>query len=384
MNKLFFTLLLLALAAYGQQQERVAIINTLDDRDSIGISELAYLTDKLRETAANVLPIERFGVMTTESIVAFLGSLENTVRVCKESSCLAELGRQVSADYVSQGRIGRFNDYLTIKVELYNVKSGNLMGSFAGSSKDISGLLALIEEKASDLFKRMLTEPKAPKPPEPSPEVVPVAPTTPQKPVDIAKIQALIKSNLKGLRKNKEQIQKESIGLSPKEIAALFEKNKMQSANLLGLLNGIGGLGLGSYIQGDITVGIIHSVIGAVSGALAIYTAINYNETGGYTCPNDKYPNFSTCEKEMEKQARKDEEQEEKATRKILIYGGIFAINWFASIYTPANYEKKYNKELKEALNDYSITVSFAPLIVPSNHPKNGTPAVGLAFNVRY
>jgi len=160
MNKLLFTLLLLALAAYGQMQERVAIINTLDDRDSIGFSELTYLTDRLRETAVNVLPSDKFGVMTTESIVAFLGSMDNTVKVCKEASCLAELGRKVSADYVAQGRIGRFNENLTIKVELYNVATGNLMGSFTGSSKDIANLLVLIDEKASDLFKKMLAEPK--------------------------------------------------------------------------------------------------------------------------------------------------------------------------------------------------------------------------------
>ncbi|MDR2584105.1 MAG: hypothetical protein LBC75_11540 [Fibromonadaceae bacterium] len=161
MNKLFFALLLLALAAYGQVQERVAIINTLDDRDSIGFSELTYLTDRLRETAVNVLPSERFGVMTTESIVAFLGSMENTVKVCKEASCLAELGRKVSADYVAQGRIGRFNEDLTIKVELYNVATGNLMGSFTGYFKDMYSLLALIDEKAPDLFKKMLAESKA-------------------------------------------------------------------------------------------------------------------------------------------------------------------------------------------------------------------------------
>jgi len=41
MNKFFFILLFLALAAYGQQQERVAIINTVDDRDSIGVSSSA-------------------------------------------------------------------------------------------------------------------------------------------------------------------------------------------------------------------------------------------------------------------------------------------------------------------------------------------------------
>jgi TolB-like protein len=187
MNKLFFTLLFLALTAYGRQ-ERVAIINTLDDYDSISVAELAYLTDKLREAAVNILPSERFGVMTTESIVAFLGSMENTVKVCKESSCLADLGRQVSADYVAQGRLGRFSNNLTIKVELYSVNSGNLMGSFVGSSKDVDGLLALIDEKSHDLFKRMLAEPKPimvekpevakiePEPAKPEPEVPKVKP----------------------------------------------------------------------------------------------------------------------------------------------------------------------------------------------------------------
>jgi len=157
-SKIFFILLFLALAAYGQMQERIAIINTMDDLDSISITNLAYLTDRLRETAVNVLPAERFGVMTTESIVAFLGSMENTVRVCKESSCLAELGRMVSADYVAQARIGRFNKNLTIKTELYSVRKGNLIGSFTGESKDIAGLRDIINEKAADLFKKMIEE----------------------------------------------------------------------------------------------------------------------------------------------------------------------------------------------------------------------------------
>jgi hypothetical protein len=80
-SKQFFILLFLAIAAYGQQ-ERVAIINTVDNHDSIGFSELAYLTDRLRETAVNVLPKPRYGIMTTESIVAFLGSQERAEKEC--------------------------------------------------------------------------------------------------------------------------------------------------------------------------------------------------------------------------------------------------------------------------------------------------------------
>jgi len=151
-----FILLFLALTAYGQQPARVAIINTVDDRDSIGTSDLAFLTNKLRETAVNVLPKERYGVMTTESIVAFFSSQEKAQKECKAASCLAELGRKVSADYVAQAHIGRFDKQLSINFDLYNVTSGNLIGSFAGYSKNIVGLLSIIDEKSPTLFQKML------------------------------------------------------------------------------------------------------------------------------------------------------------------------------------------------------------------------------------
>jgi len=154
MNRLPF-LLLLALAAYAQQQERVAVINTIDDGDSIGVHELIYLTDRLREIATNDLPKQRYSVMTMESIVAFLGSQERAEKECREASCLAELGRKVSADYVAQARIGRFNNSLTIKTELYGSRNGNLIGSFTGRSKDINGLLAIIDENSPILFKKL-------------------------------------------------------------------------------------------------------------------------------------------------------------------------------------------------------------------------------------
>jgi len=153
MKKLFLSLLVLALAAYGQ--ERIAILNTVDNIDSIHFTDLAYLTTKLRETAVNVLPKNKYGVMTTESIVAFLGSEDKAVKLCREATCIAEIGRKVSADYVAQARIGRFGGELTINFEIYNSKSGTLTGSFAGNSKTMFGLLAIIDEKTPELFKNM-------------------------------------------------------------------------------------------------------------------------------------------------------------------------------------------------------------------------------------
>jgi len=156
MNKQFLIpLLFLTLAVYGQQQERIAILNTVDDRDSIGFSDLNFLTTRFRETAINVLPKPRYAVMSVQSIVDFLGSEELAIKVCKETSCLAELGRKVSADYVAQARIGRFDKNLAIGVELYSSKNGTMVGSFTGNSENISGLLTIIDEKAPILFKKM-------------------------------------------------------------------------------------------------------------------------------------------------------------------------------------------------------------------------------------
>jgi hypothetical protein len=67
-----------------------------------------------------------------------------------------ELGRKITADYVAQGRIGRFGGDLTIKVELYHSMSGSLVASFTGNSKEVHGLLSILDAKAPEMFKKML------------------------------------------------------------------------------------------------------------------------------------------------------------------------------------------------------------------------------------
>jgi hypothetical protein len=156
MKKAATILALLCAAALAQQQERVAIINTVDNGEPpVGFLELSHLTDRFREAANNVLPKPRYAVMSTESIIAFLGSQEQAAKVCNESSCLAEIGRKVSADYVAQARIGRFEGDFTIKAELYSSKSGTMVGSFTGDSKSLQGLRNIIDEKASILLRKL-------------------------------------------------------------------------------------------------------------------------------------------------------------------------------------------------------------------------------------
>jgi TolB-like protein len=360
-------LLFLAVVAYGQQ-ERVAIISTVDDRDSIGFSDLAYLTDRLRETAVNVLPKSHYGVMTTESIVAFLGSQERAAKECKEASCLAELGRKVNADYVAQGRIGRFSDNLTIKVELYSSKSGNLISSFTGNSKDIFNLLYIVDEKAPDLFKKMpgtsdgsttVSPPaanntsKAEKKKTAADELANMEPRE--------KVQKLIKA---GIRKNKEKIQKESSYLSSADRDALYEKNKKKGAGGWAALDFFVGFGLGSYIQGNIGFGVTQSVL----DVLGYYILLVASEMD---TKEDDYCSGYYCEYE----------KSDDYIMPLMVSCAILGTSRIMSLIFPFVHQKKYNRALKDTLqNSNNVSYSIDPLIVP----KNGVPAVGLALNLRY
>jgi hypothetical protein len=136
-----------------------------DGEPSIEFLALSHLTAKFREVASNILPKASYGIMTQQSIVDRLGSEEQAVKMCREAICLADLGRKVNADYIAQARIGRFSGNLTIKIELYDVRSGNLIASVTSDSKDVQGLLAVLEAKTPDLFKKMPGVSVEPSPP---------------------------------------------------------------------------------------------------------------------------------------------------------------------------------------------------------------------------
>ena len=130
----------------------VAVLETVSEKDVIGRSEKMFLTDKLRERANAVLPAYMgYIVMTRENIIAMLPpgkSLEDC-----EGDCIAETGKNISADYVAQARVGQFGSQFTLTMELYETAGSNLIGSFTTRKPDADSLLAEIENKADDIFK---------------------------------------------------------------------------------------------------------------------------------------------------------------------------------------------------------------------------------------
>ena len=154
MKKALMLLLFLSLATMAQ---KVAIINTMDDgTPPVAALDLSHLTDRLREIARKTLPQRSYDVMSQQTIQGLYTSNDEMIKACSVAEgCLVKIGREISAEYICQGRIGRFEKDYTIKVELYESLSGNLVDSFTGQSKNISGLLAILNEKAPDMFRRM-------------------------------------------------------------------------------------------------------------------------------------------------------------------------------------------------------------------------------------
>lgn len=149
MKRLSIIVLLLALNCFAVQY--VAVLETIGASTKVNRDERLILTDELRRIAVENLPSYMgYTIMTRENINAMLPP-GKSVEDC-EGVCLVETGKNISADYVVQARIGSFGKSLSVTVELYETASGKLMSSVIGRGKDVEALLTVIENKTPAMF----------------------------------------------------------------------------------------------------------------------------------------------------------------------------------------------------------------------------------------
>ncbi len=179
------------------------------------------------------------------------------------------------------------------------------------------------------------------------------------------KVQRLIKA---GVKKNKEEIQKESFYLSLSDKESLYNKNRKRGAGGWAALDFFVGFGSGSYIQGDVAFGATQSAMDLLGWGL-IFTGI---ATLGGKYAEDEY----AC------QYYGEECNDDEAPSETMIGSGIaiLAVSRICSWIFPFTYQKKYNRALDAALNGNKVSYSIDPLLIP----KEGMPATGLAFNLRF
>lgn len=137
-------------------QESKKIVGVLEFQNQAGITayEIGAVTDMLRIAARERLPEKGFVVMTRENLVKLLPPGQALER-CGEGGCEVEVGRQIGADYIVAGEVGRFGSSLQVKMKLYNTRSGDLVAGQIAEAKDLDGLKEPIGTKAAALFAKL-------------------------------------------------------------------------------------------------------------------------------------------------------------------------------------------------------------------------------------
>ena len=152
--RLLVTIFLLLVCVSGAFATHVAVLETGVDpavKKKVTFSDRQYLTNVLREEAVKQLPAEEgYTIMTRENISAMLPP-GKAIEDC-EGSCLAETGRNISADFVCQARVSRFGSKLAFSAEIYETAGNKLVASFNGNGKNVEALLKVIKENAPDFF----------------------------------------------------------------------------------------------------------------------------------------------------------------------------------------------------------------------------------------
>ena len=152
--RLLATIFLLLVCASGAFATHVAVLETGVDlavKKKVTLSDRQYLTNVLREEAVKQLPAEEgYTIMTRENISAMLPP-GKAIEDC-EGTCLAETGRNISADFVCQARVSSFGSKLAISAEIYETAGNKLVASFNVSGKNVEALLKVIKENAPEFF----------------------------------------------------------------------------------------------------------------------------------------------------------------------------------------------------------------------------------------
>ena len=132
----------------------IAVLETVSIDKALTPAECRFLTDELRAQAGAALPAYmNYTIMTRENINVML-TPGKSIEDC-EGSCIAETGRNIAADYVAQARVGRFEDRLTLTVELYATGTGNLIGSFTAMQNTAVDLWNSIKADSKTMFAKV-------------------------------------------------------------------------------------------------------------------------------------------------------------------------------------------------------------------------------------
>ncbi|MDP8222378.1 MAG: PEGA domain-containing protein [Candidatus Lernaella stagnicola] len=180
--------------ALAAGDKKVAVLE-LVNKAGITDDEAYFLTDKVRRTASQTLPISHFTIMTSENIQEMLPPGKDLAK-CTDAACEVELGREIGAEYLITGEIIRYAGDLRVQIKVHHVPSGHFIGSEdtkAGSLEDQEGMLTA---SSSILMNKVLRHAGVQAPARAGGGAVFVQPTQPTGPSGQAEVRVLAPTEL--------------------------------------------------------------------------------------------------------------------------------------------------------------------------------------------
>jgi hypothetical protein len=132
-------------------QQRIAVLE-LDNPAQLKDQEIAYLSELIRSSARENLLTGKFLVMTHENIVELLGN--RSLGECL-GDCAVETGRNLGAAYIAAGQVFQIGTELRLSVTLYEVASGNLLGSKQAGGSSVLTLEGPLKDMGRKLFAKL-------------------------------------------------------------------------------------------------------------------------------------------------------------------------------------------------------------------------------------
>jgi uncharacterized protein (TIGR02145 family) len=110
----------------------------------------------VREVASKTLPQGNFILLRQDAVVEAIGT-EEYFLACKEGTCIGELAKKANANYGARCDVFMVDNNSVLKFELYSVKDEAILETFTDyDAQDFYRMLAVLEERLPDAFKKML------------------------------------------------------------------------------------------------------------------------------------------------------------------------------------------------------------------------------------
>ncbi len=115
-------------SGFAQATGKLVAVLELNNKAGLTDDEADFLTNNVRNVASQVLPRDRFVIMTRENIEMLLPPGMD-LKKCTESKCEIEVGRKLGAEYIVTGEILKIFGNPRIQLSVHHVPSGNFLGS---------------------------------------------------------------------------------------------------------------------------------------------------------------------------------------------------------------------------------------------------------------